>query len=967
MKGGLLAFFTILWQVASFAQTLPIKVYSNEENSPVFVTGNILQDPQGMMWFVEKKTITKYDGAKFQTIECASNSRFPDDVFHRIYLFQGTLHILAEEHLYTVKNDSIVVIQCHNQQPIGVKNVIVDRAGNRYFMASDGLYHLVNNQWQPFMVDNALSLSDAKSGYVYLEDNHVVTYAYGKSLFIIDLKSKTFQQYSKPILDLQRYKEHIYLLTTTGILQMNFAKNDRKEPTVSFTDFAKISIPAAKLNVLSTDLEGNLWVTAQFEALIKITPDGTVTYFKEQSGMPSLWISEIYADRENNIWMSYYPGICKLSANKQRAYSIAEGLYSPLLTGVLKDEAHHSFLVLSPKGTNRICNHKVTKITDLKGNALISKYIYIQKNLLYSIEKDGFYRYKIEQDFISQKKRISILSNYLNCTILEKYNQIFVASGPALYHLRDDKLVLVREFDRVIHEAVADEWDNLWLLMGSNYLHKVAYDFTTDTVKTDEVIDLRKILKDPTELKGRNVMIDSNFDLWVVSSSRYLLKYSRPNTWEKVSIYDSTSKGADIWKACEFNKELYVVSNNGLYKFPLRGKRGNIIELKSITNISASRDIAALDNTQICIEKFPGVLLLDTDSSTIYKPHQVSINAIYINGKKYPNPQQHLDLNYLQNNITFEFSSNSYIDESNNRFRFQLSGDKQGEWSPTSKANTVNFSALSPGNYQLKIVAFNTFGIRSENIANFSFTIQSVFWKSNWFLSLLFIALLIIISILYWYRFQQLKHIQLVRNTISRDLHDHLGSSVSSISMLSKIASVKSSRSESIHGILEQIGKTATDAGENIDDIIWSINPKNDTLEATFIRIRNSVSELLESADIAYVINLQNASKKSFDTNLRRDVYMICKEAFANVVKYSRADKATLDISLEANTLSIKITDNGVGFELQRVLSGTRNGVKNIIQRVKSYKKGTIQIDSGIDKGTTIKIQLPIKNGTNML
>jgi signal transduction histidine kinase len=94
---------------------------------------------------------------------------------------------------------------------------------------------------------------------------------------------------------------------------------------------------------------------------------------------------------------------------------------------------------------------------------------------------------------------------------------------------------------------------------------------------------------------------------------------------------------------------------------------------------------------------------------------------------------------------------------------------------------------------------------------------------------------------------------------------------------------------------------------------------------------------------------------------------MICKEAFANVVKYSRAQKATLDISLENNFLSIIITDNGVGFELPRVLSGTRNGIKNIIQRVKSYKKATIQIDTGLDQGTTIKIKLPVKNGTNML
>jgi signal transduction histidine kinase len=122
----------------------------------------------------------------------------------------------------------------------------------------------------------------------------------------------------------------------------------------------------------------------------------------------------------------------------------------------------------------------------------------------------------------------------------------------------------------------------------------------------------------------------------------------------------------------------------------------------------------------------------------------------------------------------------------------------------------------------------------------------------------------------------------------------------------------------------------------------------------------------LDAAGINYEIKFPNLHQQHFDTQLRRDLYLLCKEACTNIAKYSAAKKVQLTIDMQPHQLLLSIIDDGTGFDVEKALNGDRNGVKNLIQRAQSYKNGSITIDSEIGIGTKIFINLPLKNGTNM-
>ena len=144
-----------------------------------------------------------------------------------------------------------------------------------------------------------------------------------------------------------------------------------------------------------------------------------------------------------------------------------------------------------------------------------------------------------------------------------------------------------------------------------------------------------------------------------------------------------------------------------------------------------------------------------------------------------------------------------------------------------------------------------------------------------------------------------------------------------------------------------------------MDDIVWSINPDNDTLENLLERFRRFASALLEAKEIHYNVNIEaNVRNVKLVMEERQHIYMILKEAINNLVKYSCCTLAEISVMYQHKHLEITVRDNGIGFDQGRVRSG--NGLINIKYRADKMN-ASLQIISNPGAGTSVLLKLKIK------
>jgi len=219
------------------------------------------------------------------------------------------------------------------------------------------------------------------------------------------------------------------------------------------------------------------------------------------------------------------------------------------------------------------------------------------------------------------------------------------------------------------------------------------------------------------------------------------------------------------------------------------------------------------------------------------------------------------------------------------------------------------------------------------------------------------LAVLLILSILFYnfYRTKQLLKLQTLRNRIASDLHDDVGSTLSSISIFSELAK---EQSKEVIPMLESIGESSRKMLESMADIVWTINPENDNFEKIILRMRSFAYQLLGAKKIDFEFNADDTvTGIKLPMEVRKNLYLIFKEAINNIVKYADADNAFFSVSGTKNNLTMLIRDNGKGFDTTQTSEG--NGLKNMKKRAEEVG-AKLLIESGADIGTTIQFLLKI-------
>lgn len=240
-------------------------------------------------------------------------------------------------------------------------------------------------------------------------------------------------------------------------------------------------------------------------------------------------------------------------------------------------------------------------------------------------------------------------------------------------------------------------------------------------------------------------------------------------------------------------------------------------------------------------------------------------------------------------------------------------------------------------------------------------------------ISILILVILVSIILFRKYRISKIieeqEAINKERIRIARDLHDDLGATISSISIYSSAVKQKltDKNIKETERILDRISEDAQEMVTGMSDMVWAISPENNTVEKLTDRLHSYGSGLMQLKEIQFTLHCKQAATNTrLSLELRKNIFLIFKEAINNAVKYSDASRANLNVFFKEAFLIFEISDNGKGFDIEKYESATGgNGLKNMEQRAKEINAELI-IQSNSDRGTVIKLTISLpKNGEN--
>jgi len=193
--------------------------------------------------------------------------------------------------------------------------------------------------------------------------------------------------------------------------------------------------------------------------------------------------------------------------------------------------------------------------------------------------------------------------------------------------------------------------------------------------------------------------------------------------------------------------------------------------------------------------------------------------------------------------------------------------------------------------------------------------------------------------------------LQNIRNRIASDLHDDIGSTLNSISVYSEVAKNDPAKRNLS---LTMIGESSRKVIDAMSDIVWTINPDNDSFEKIILRLRSLSYNLLRAKNIEFTFKVdETLNELKLSLEKRRNFFLVFKEILNNLVKHSQANRVQILLTHHSNTISLVVRDDGIGFDTTKKYNG--NGLTNIRKRAKEMN-AQVSIESGAGIGTNTQL-----------
>lgn len=321
--------------------------------------------------------------------------------------------------------------------------------------------------------------------------------------------------------------------------------------------------------------------------------------------------------------------------------------------------------------------------------------------------------------------------------------------------------------------------------------------------------------------------------------------------------------------------------------------------------------------------------------------------------------------------LEFEFTALYFSAPENVHFRYRLEGFDEDWVEADAKRGErrATYPQLPAANYRFRVAACNSDGVWNESGAPLAFIVTPFVWQTWWFRATTVISFTLVVAAIVWYVSSRRLRIKLrmleqqaaldrERARIARDLHDDLGGSLMQVSLLLDMTRRDLGSPDKAGKGVQQCSLKMHQVVESVDEIIWAINPRNDTARYLIDYLSQFAVEFLEAANIPCRVELpERIPDLSVSPEARHNLFLVVKETLNNIARHAQASEIRLQVTATEDSLGILVEDNGHGFE-RAPDNASADGLRNMRQRMEEIS-GQFQIESQVGRGTRVSFRYP--------
>lgn len=955
---------------------------------------HIYRDSKGFMWFSTYDGLNRFDGYQFRVfrpVNTDSNHIKGERINGVLEDRSGNIWAGTNEALNVYYPGSGIFRQHYIEQPDGkpfrcsYDPVYIDDQQELWFVYNNrslGSFNLQTGTLtdHPFADGLMSEFTTAEISKTHLYQPVHYLYAAGShGLHEIDLQKKSVNYYFSAHKQNQTGNRRslrrvlpgedrvIWLSGRDGLIRLHL---DRREYKLYNTGPEGSRL--AELSALAKDRNGLIWCGTYGQGLLVFNPADEIFahQFIRDVAQPETIsnnaVTSLYCDRDDNLWIGIdLEGVDKVNPSYE--------------------QLEHARVY--PSGEKETYTGSVWAIAELNRDELV----------ICSNHQDVF-RFSIRKD---QSEKIVLPVSFQGTTIFnllsDSGGRVWIAGEKGLLLSEDGMKSFRQVYSGDFRPDVQLCWNNGRLYAGTgNGLF--SFYLNGREVLTDTVNPLlgHHIMAIAAGYNGKIYAATSGKSVWetdpvsgyasVFSNADFMVKsilYDRPDT-----MWLGTTTGLVMIHA--MNKRVQVYSeddglpNHYIYSL-IRGNDGLIWMStnkgisafnpadRSFNNFGLQEGVQSLEfNTHAAAAGRDGRLYFGGVKgfnffrpsgirTFSFEPRLVLLDA-EVNG-------EHLALNIFnqpqpvvfgsdQNNLQVEFAAIDY--NRNNHIIYSYRFGENENWISIGARRTLSFVNLQPGNYKLTIRAQLSASQVSPHLLYMHFSIRPPLYKRTWFLFLAGLICVAAVYGFYLYRIRNFLRMQAMRNRIAQDLHDEIGATLSGISMYTHLSSsqLNAGKTDAASASLQVIQEHASDMVTKLNEIVWLVNPEQDGFPRLVQRLEEYALDMAAPQHTRIVVHAPaDLDQLQLQVEHRRHLYLICKEAIHNAVKYAEASEIELAFMQDGQSLLVSVRDNGKGFDEALITRG--NGLTNMRRRAEQLKTALIT-ETAPGKGCRISLRLKI-------
>lgn len=789
-------------------------------------------------------------------------------------------------------------------------------------------------------------------------------------------------------------KSVAWLSTAKGLIELNI--NNRKYTIYSRMD----NDPVSDLRCVAIAPSGLLWAGTggqgilSFDTASKKYLEHFTNYISDPFSICSNNIVSLYFDKTGNIWCgSYGNGI---SYTNVESRNFAKYLSKNELEKWGKN--NNVEWLGSDKNDNIWCI-----LQDVPGFFLLDSLLNIKqyqipfykdgkvfKSAIYQIFFDasskpwlitdiGLFQYDPTSNLIKQVKYHKISNSlfgsyWVNEMIGLHDHSLLFSTFAGLYRItkNDHNNLVIRLFSD-LNSNMLTSFETIYEDKKKNIYVKDIGDslFILEPINNSDQYRVSKRIK----FQDRLIQFTENDSATLIGSSHGLYIIHKKNFRLEKSPLNAIFPFTNICNIFLNSNSIWLMGDKGLFYYNIPGKRSRLFTEEDglVSNNFTNTGIALTKSEKYIAGTNNGLVLFDpkTIKDNIYPPRaqliRFSVNDSFANFIINPQESSFVSLSHSQNTFSIYFSCIGFQHISSCSYEYKLEGYDE-RWVKSGEVQYTRYSKIPPGIYHFQLRVIDTKGNTSPYTKTLTIEIKKAFWQTIIFKIL--IAALIISSIwqlIKWYlalklqkqrrEFEKQQAIERERSRIATDMHDDLGAGLSSLRFLSEKVK-RNTFSEVSKSDIDKILSTSSELIDKMNEIVWAMNEKNDSLEDLLTYMRSYAKEYCEENSIACEIMMpENVPSVFVSGEIRRNVFLTLKESLHNIVKHAQASKVEIGFTIGSNIFII-IKDDGKGFGKKDDANyDSGNGLKNMRKRIESIGGSFIIYENN---GIAVEFDVPL-------